>query len=93
MENRGRAIRLPRLASFVALQRSRAGANWHLGAINIPFYEEMARKIHWWQNSGCRMLSFTPYYIVVGKFGIAGGAAIFICYLVAFRLTDGLWRR
>ena len=117
MENRGRAIRLPRLASFVALQRCRAGANWHLGAINIPFYEEMARKIHWWQYSGCRILSFTPYYIIVGEFGIAvvlamlartlrggswraailggiaGGAAIFVCYFVAFGLTDGLWRR
>ena len=88
-----------------------------LGAINIPFYEEMARKIHWWQYSGCRMLSFTPYYIIVGEFGIAialamlarvlrrgswraailggiaGGAAIFVCYFVSFGLTDGLWRR
>jgi hypothetical protein len=24
-----------------------------LGAINILFYEEMARRIHWWQYSGC----------------------------------------
>lgn len=86
------------------------------GAINIPFYEEMARKIHWWQYSGCRMLSFTPYYIIVGEFGIAialavlarslrrgswrtallsgiaGGAAIFICYVLGFALTDGLHR-
>ena len=23
-----------------------------LGAINIPFYEEMARRIHWWQYNG-----------------------------------------
>ena len=29
-----------------------------LGAINIPFYEEMARRIHWWYYSGCRMISF-----------------------------------
>jgi hypothetical protein len=42
-----------------------------LGAVNIPFYEQMARKIHWWQYSGCRMLSFTPWYIIVGEFGIA----------------------
>jgi len=28
-----------------------------LGAINIPFYEEMARRIHWWQYTGCRMIS------------------------------------
>jgi hypothetical protein len=42
-----------------------------LGAINIPFYEEMARRIHWWQYSGCRMLSFTPFYIIGGEFLIA----------------------
>jgi len=42
-----------------------------LGAINIPFYEEMARRIHWWQYSGCRMISLTPWYIIVGEFGIA----------------------
>jgi hypothetical protein len=48
-----------------------------LGAINIPFYEEMARRIHWWQYSGCWLLSFTPYYIIVGEFGIALGLAVF----------------
>ena len=42
-----------------------------LGAINIPFYEEMARRIHWWQYNGCRMISFTPWYIILGEFGIA----------------------
>ncbi len=41
-----------------------------LGAINIPFYEEMARKIHWWQYDRCRMLLHTPYYIILGEFGI-----------------------
>ncbi len=85
-----------------------------LGAVNIPFYEEMARKIYWWQYSGCRMLSFTPWYIILGEFGIAlvlallartlrsgswrvalvagitGGAAIFVCYVVAFFITDRL---
>ncbi len=83
-----------------------------LGAINIPFYEEMAKRIHWWQYQGCRMISYTPHYIIVGEFGIAlalavlartlrrgswrvalfsgvaGGAAIFVCYAVAFGLTD-----
>lgn len=86
-----------------------------LGAINIPFYEEMARRIHWWQYSGCRMISFTPWYIVLGEFGIAvafallartlrrdswrvaivaglaGGASIFVCYTVAFLITDRLF--
>ncbi len=85
-----------------------------LGAVNIPFYEQMARKIHWWQYSGCRMLSFTPWYIIVGEFGIAlavallartlrrgslrtsvvagvaGGLSIFVCYTVAFFITDRL---
>jgi hypothetical protein len=85
-----------------------------LGAINIPFYEEMARRIHWWQYSGCRMISFTPWYIILGEFGIAivfallaqklrrgswpqavlagivGGFSIFVCYVLAFWITDRL---
>jgi hypothetical protein len=85
-----------------------------LGAINIPFYEEMARRIHWWQYAGCRMISFTPWYIILGEFGIAiafawlarmvrrsswsgvvfagivGGVSIFVCYAVAFLITDRL---
>jgi hypothetical protein len=58
-----------------------------LGAINIPFYEEMARRIHWWQYSGCRMISFTPWYIVLGEFGIAITFA-----LLARTLRRGSWR-
>ena len=42
-----------------------------LAAINIPFYEEMARRIHWWQYSGCRMVAYTPWYIILAEFGIA----------------------
>jgi hypothetical protein len=85
-----------------------------LGAINIPFYEEMARRIHWWQYGGCRMISFTPWYIILGEFGIAlafallartlrcsswrrsvvagigGGFSIFVCYVLAFWITDRL---
>ncbi len=45
--------------------------NGVLGAVNIPYYEEMARLIHWWRYSGCRMISGTPYYIILGEFGIA----------------------
>jgi hypothetical protein len=83
-----------------------------LGAINIPYYEEMARHINWWQYVNCRMLSYTPYYIILGEFGIAilltilakritrgtwttalltgtaGGLGIFICYALAYALTD-----
>jgi hypothetical protein len=47
-----------------------------LGAINIPFYEEMAKRIHWWQYTGCRMVSYTPYYIILGEFGIALAFAV-----------------
>ncbi|MDF0672882.1 MAG: hypothetical protein P0120_00870 [Nitrospira sp.] len=85
-----------------------------LGAINIPYYEEMARYINWWQYSNCRMLSYTPYYIILGEFGIAilltilaqrvsqdtwtatliagtaGGSGIFICYALAYGVTDGI---
>jgi hypothetical protein len=77
----------------------------------------MARRIHWWQYRGCRMISNTPYYIILGEFGIAiaftllakalrhgnaaktgwlgvaGGAAIFICYALAYGLTDAFHRR
>jgi hypothetical protein len=42
-----------------------------LGAINIPFYEEMALRVHWWRYAHCRMLLHTPYYIILGEFLIA----------------------
>ena len=41
-----------------------------LGAINIPFYEEMARQVKWWKYSNCPMLFHTPYFIILGEFGI-----------------------
>jgi hypothetical protein len=87
-----------------------------LGAVNIPYYEQMARSIHWWTYRGSRMISATPYYIILGEFGIAialallakplrrrgwvaavalgiaGGAAIFVCYALAYGATDGFVR-
>ncbi len=57
-----------------------------LGAINIPFYEEMARRIHWWQYSGCRMISFTPWYIILGEFGI-----VVVLASLARSLRVGSW--
>ena len=59
-----------------------------LGALNIPYYEEMARRIHWWTYSGCRMISFTPYYTVLGEFGIAVALA-----LLAAQLRHGSWKK
>lgn len=38
-----------------------------LGAINIPFYEEMAFHAHWWRYGQCRMLGHTPVYIIVAE--------------------------
>jgi hypothetical protein len=87
-----------------------------LGAINIPFYEQMARHTQWWTYHGCHMLSATPYYIILGEFGIviaftlgairlrngtwrtainaglACGAAIFVCYALAYGVIDGFAR-
>ena len=66
-----------------------------LGAINIPFYEETARRIHWWQYSGCRMTPYTPGYIILGEFGIALAFALlgFFFFGVARRLgCCGRWR-
>jgi hypothetical protein len=42
-----------------------------LGAVNIPYYEEMAFRIHWWRYANCAMLLHTPYAIIVGEFVIA----------------------
>jgi hypothetical protein len=42
-----------------------------LGAVNIPYYEEMARRIHWWQYAHCHMISNTPIYIIVSEGAIA----------------------
>ena len=47
-----------------------------LGAINIPYYEEMAKRIHWWQYNGSRMVSNTPYYIILGELLIAVAMAL-----------------
>jgi len=42
-----------------------------LGAVNIPYYEEMALYTHWWRYAHCRMFLHTPYYVVLGEFLIA----------------------
>ena len=57
-----------------------------LGAINIPYYEEMAKHINWWQYHDCRMLSHTPYYIILGEFGIA-----ILLAMLAKQLRRGNW--
>lgn len=62
-----------------------------LGAINIPYYEEMARRINWWEYSKCRMLSHTPYYIILGEFGIAILLAILAKRVVQGSLINTVW--
>ena len=47
-----------------------------IGAVNIPFYEEMALHTNWWVYRGAHMLSHTPYYIIVGEFVIAIAIAL-----------------
>ena len=39
-----------------------------IGALNIPFYEEMALKTHWWAYRDCKMFLHTPYYVILGEF-------------------------
>lgn len=38
-----------------------------LGAVNIPFYEEMAFHAHWWRYRNCRLLGHTPVYIIAAE--------------------------
>lgn len=66
-------------------------ASGFLGAINIPYYEEMARRINWWQYGNCRMLSNTPYYIILGEFGIAMLLAILAKKVVIGTVIDSIW--
>ena len=52
---------------------ARFGTGWGmaltalLGAVNIPFYEEMAYHAHWWQYENCRRWGHTPLYIIVAE--------------------------
>ena len=87
MGGRGGAVRIHRAAFVGAFRQDGLLMIGLLGAINIPFYEEMARRIHWWQYSGCRMISYTPWYIIVGEFGIA-----LVFALLARTLRRDSWR-
>lgn len=59
-----------------------------VGALNIPYYEEMARRIHWWRYTNCRMISNTPVYIIIGELLIALAFT-----LLARTLSRGSWVR
>ncbi|WP_395145058.1 DUF6989 domain-containing protein [Armatimonas sp.] len=47
-----------------------------LGALLIPFYEEMAWGAHWWRYKDCLMLGHTPVYIIVAEAVIGSGLAL-----------------
>lgn len=44
-----------------------------IGAVNIPFYEEMALRLQWWRYAGAAMLAHTPWFIIVGEFSLVMG--------------------
>lgn len=60
-----------------------------LGAVNIPFYEEMAFHAHWWSYQNCRMLGHTPIYIVVAELLIG----LTLGPLARVAVRDRSWRR
>ncbi len=60
-----------------------------LGAVNIPFYEEMAYHAHWWHYQNCRMLGHTPIYIILAELII--GLTLGPLAIYAMR-TGATWR-
>ena len=38
-----------------------------VGAVGLPFYEQMAFRTHWWQYHDCRMVGHAPVYIIVAE--------------------------
>jgi hypothetical protein len=60
-----------------------------LGAVNIPFYEEMAYRAHWWRYRNCKMLGHAPYFVIVAELliGLALGP------LARIALRDESWTR
>ena len=62
-----------------------------VGAINIPFYEEMALHTKWWAYHNCRMFLHTPYYIILGEFGIVIAITILSRRVLSGRLNETVW--
>ena len=48
-----------------------------LGAVLIPFYEQMAWGAHWWRYRNCLLLGHAPAYVVVAEAIIGVGLATF----------------
>jgi hypothetical protein len=85
--SRGGTIWMYRIALVGTLQLGRLAHDRATRRNKHPVLQEMARRIHWWQYSGCRMASFTPWYIILGQFGIALALT-----LLARTLRRGSWR-
>lgn len=80
---------MPLAWTFVALQTGYLGAlaldrwGWRkglaqamiIGAIQIPFYEELAYYAGWWRYMDCRMIGHTPLYIIIAEALIVAGIA------------------
>ena len=75
----GLAPRLPRWAAILLT------GLW--GAVNIPFYEEMAYHAGWWRYAAAPGLGHTPYYVILFE----GLIAALLGPLVA-RLETRRWR-
>ena len=63
-----------------------------IGAINIPFYEEMALKTKWWAYSNCRMFLHTPYYIILGEFLIVIAIVLLSRKLAVRSMKGTVWQ-
>lgn len=62
-----------------------------IGAVNIPFYEEMALQTNWWVYRDCRMFLHTPYYIILGEFLIVLGIVALARRLPPLRRTKTIF--
>ena len=63
-----------------------------IGAVNIPFYEQMAYHTHWWAYKNCLMINHAPVYVIVAELFI--GAALAPLARIALRgphLSDAVW--
>lgn len=61
------AIGLCRFVAVAAINGWGLATVGILGALNLPLYEEIARRISWWQYHDCRMIFYMPYNIILAN--------------------------
>lgn len=59
-----------------------------IGAVNIPFYEQMAFYTHWWQYRNCLMWNHAPLYVIVAELFIG----LCLAPLARWALKGPTWR-